>query len=50
MLSRTGCILTACLIATAPAADAALITVTFSGVVEEAFNSGIPVGSTISGS
>jgi hypothetical protein len=50
MLSRTGCFLTACLIATAPAADAALITVTFSGTVEEAFDNGIPVGSRISGS
>lgn len=49
MLSRTGCFLTACLIAAAPAADAALITVNFSGTVGESFNVGVPVGSPISG-
>jgi hypothetical protein len=50
MLSRTGCFLTACLIAAAPAADAALITVNFSGVVTSAVNGPFAPGTAVAGS
>jgi hypothetical protein len=50
MLSRTGCVLTACLIAAASGADAALITVNFTGVVTSGIDSQIAAGSAVSGS